>query len=81
MKKVSYLAIALVIMGFVACKSNKAGEGETTTTDTLTTQVENGASEAIDNAAKVDEVLNQESDDELFGTDVDDAAVEGATTR
>jgi hypothetical protein len=35
----------------------------------------------LNNAAKVDEVLNQESDDELFGTDVDDAAVEGATTK
>ncbi len=79
MKKVSYFAIALVIMGFVACKSNKADGGEGTDVDTLTTQVETGASESIDNAAKVDEVLNQESDDELFGTDVDDAEVENAT--
>ncbi len=81
MKKVTYFALALVIMGFVACKSNKTSEGEESVTDTLTTQVENGASEAVENAAKVDEVLNQESDDELFGTDVDDAVVEGATTK
>jgi hypothetical protein len=81
MKKVSYFAIALVIMGFVACKSNKTTEGEENAQDTVSTMIENGASEAIDNAAKVDEVLNQESDDELFGTDVDDAAVEGATTK
>jgi hypothetical protein len=81
MKKVTYFALALVIMGFVACKSNKTSEGEESGMDTLTTEVETGASEAVENAAKVDEVLNQESDDELFGTDVDDAAVEGATTK
>jgi|GEM_PF-1629574 len=81
MKKVTYFALALVIMGFVACKSNKTTDGEESTIDSLSSQVENGASEAIENAAKVDEILNQESDDELFGTDVDDAAVEGATTK
>ncbi len=79
MKKITYFALAMVMMGFVACKGNK--EAEPTTDEAVTTEVEAGASESVDNAAKVDEVLNQESEDELFGTDVDDAAVESATTK
>lgn len=81
MKKATYFAVALALTVFVSCKGKSASEEEGTTTDTLTTQVDAGASEAIDNAAKVDEVLNQPSEDELLGTDVDDAAVEGATTK
>lgn len=80
MKKVTYFVLALVIMGFVACKSNKADDAATTD-ETMTTEVETGASETVDNAAKVDEMMNQESDDELFGTDVDDAVIDGATSK
>ncbi|HMX04061.1 MAG TPA: hypothetical protein PK511_00865 [Chitinophagales bacterium] len=80
MKKVTYFAFALALTVLVSCKGKStAEEGDTTTTETTT--VETGASENVDNAAQVDEVLNQSSDDELFGTDVDDAAVEGATTK
>lgn len=81
MKKVTYFALALMLTGFVACKGEKTEDTENATTETPTTQVETGASEAVDNAAKVDEVLNQESEDELFGTDVDDAEVESATKK
>ena len=79
MKKLTYFAIAIVMLGFTACKGEKAGDAEGT--EAVTTEVAPGASESVDNAAKVDEVLNQESEDELFGTDVDDAAVESATTK
>jgi len=81
MKKLTYFALALVFVGFTACKGEKTENTEDATTETPTTQVESGASEAVDNAAKVDEVLNQESEDELFGTDVDDAEVESATKK
>ncbi|HNV99817.1 MAG TPA: hypothetical protein PKL06_10645 [Chitinophagales bacterium] len=80
MKKVTYFAFALMLTGFVACKGDKAETEETP--ETTTTTVETGASESVDNAAEqVDEVLNQESEDELLGTDVDDAAVESATKK
>lgn len=80
MKKVTYFAFALLLTGFVACKGDKA-EGEETI-EATTTEVEAGASETVDNATEqVDEVLNQDSEDELFGTDVDDAAVESATKK
>lgn len=80
MKKVTYFAFALMLTGFVACKGEKTENEETP--EATTTEVETGASETVDNAAQqVDEVLNQESDDELLGTDVDDAAVESATKK
>ncbi len=79
MKKITYFAFALILTGFVACKGGKTEEAGTE--EGVTTEVETGASESVDNTAKVDEVLNQESEDELFGTDVDDAAVESATTK
>lgn len=82
MKKLAYFAFALTLTVFVACKGKSADSTEPGTGgDTTATQVETGASEQIDNAAKVDEVLNQSSDDELFGTDVDDAEVESATKK
>ncbi len=81
MKKLSYLTIALALTIFVSCKGKSAKDAEQERLDSLSTQVETGASESIENAAKVDEVLNQSSDDELFGTDVDDAAVESATKK
>ena len=82
MKKLSYLTIALALTIFVSCKGKSAKDAEQDAAiDSLSIEVENGASESIENAAKVDEVLNQSSDDELFGTDVDDAAVESATKK
>ena len=82
MKKISFFALALTLTLFVACKGKKADDMDgDDMQDTMTTNVETGASEQMENAAKVDEVLNQSSDDELFGTDVDDAAVESATKK
>ena len=81
MKKLSYLTIALALTIFVSCKGKSAKDAEDENMDTISTQVETGASESIENAAKVDEVLNQPSEDELFGTDVDDGAVESATKK
>lgn len=81
MKKIAVFAVALALIGFTACSGNKKGDAETTDADTTTTMVETGASESIENAEKVDEVLNQDSEDELFGTDVDDAEVENATKK
>lgn len=79
MKKITYFAVALVMMGFFACKGKS--DAEPASEEAVTTQVEAGASESVDNASRVDEVLNQSSEDELLGTDVDDAAVESATTK
>ncbi|MFI5172871.1 MAG: hypothetical protein ACHQFW_10795 [Chitinophagales bacterium] len=81
MKKLSYFAIAMTLTVFVACKDKHADENVSDGVDTLSVRVDKGASEAIENKAKTDEVLNQSSDDELFGTDVDDAAVESATKK
>ncbi len=82
MKKLSYFAIAFAFTALVACKGKSADDTEAVSgQDTTATTVETGASEQINNAAEVDAVLNQSSDDELFGTDVDDAAVENATKK
>jgi hypothetical protein len=80
MKNVSIFALSLALTLFVACKGKESGEnGEMDGADSISTSVETGASETLTEAQKTEEVLNQSSDDELFGTDVDDAEVENAT--
>ena len=81
MKKLSYFAIAMALTVFVACKDKHEDENVNDGVDTLSIKVENGASEAIENKVKTEEVLNQSNDDELLGTDVDDAAIESATKK
>ncbi len=81
MKKLSYFAIALTMTIFVGCKDKHADENVTDGVDTMSIRVEKDASDKIENKAKVDEVLNQTSDEELLGTDVDDAAIESATKK
>lgn len=80
MKKISYFAIALAFTSLVACKGKDSGENEDmNTNDTTSTMVEPGASDNMSGATTTDEVFNQSSDDELFGTDLDDSEVEDAT--
>lgn len=81
MKKLSYFSVALALTLFVACKGKADGDKDDDNMDTVSTSVETGASQTMTEAQKTDEVLNQSADDELFGTDVDDAAVENATQK
>lgn len=82
MKKLSIFTVALALTLFVACKGKGSGdEPDPSAEDTISTSVETGASETLTETQKTEEVLNQSSDDELFGTDVDDAAVEDATKK
>jgi len=82
MKKLSFFTVALALTVLVACKGKKAdGDDEMDNMDTVSTSVETGASDQMTETQKTEEVLNQEPEDELFGTDVDDAAVESATQK
>jgi hypothetical protein len=75
MKKLSYLTLALVISAMVACKGKeKKDEGGEEEMEDMTQQVEQGASEQVSNATTLDAVVEEmDSEEELFGTDVDDS--------